>query len=56
MSNARHRRALFIMLASAAFFVANVLLVRALGTLGSANVWLIAVARFVVGLAMIVAV
>ena len=44
------------MLASAAFFVANVLLVRALGTLGSANVWLIAVARFVVGLAMIVAV
>lgn len=44
------------MLASAAFFVANVLLVRALGTLGSANVWLIAVARFVVGLGMIVAV
>ncbi|HLP25900.1 MAG TPA: DMT family transporter [Acidobacteriota bacterium] len=44
------------MLASAACFVANVLLVRALGTLGSANVWLIAVARFVVGLAMIVAV
>lgn len=44
------------MLASAAFFVANVLLVRALGVLGSANVWLIAVARFVVGLAMIGAV
>jgi drug/metabolite transporter (DMT)-like permease len=41
------------MLASAAFFVANVLLVRALGTLASANVWLIAVARFVVGLTMI---
>lgn len=44
------------MLASAAFFVANVLLVRALGVLGSANVWLIAVARFIVGLALILAV
>lgn len=44
------------MLASATFYVANVLLVRALGTLASANVWLIAVARFVVGLGMIVAV
>jgi drug/metabolite transporter (DMT)-like permease len=44
------------MLASAAFFVANVLLVRALGALGSANVWLISVARFVVGLALILAV
>lgn len=53
MTDHRHRRAVFLMLASAAFFVANVLLVRALGTLGSANVWLIAVARFVVGLAMI---
>lgn len=41
------------MLASAAFFVANVLLVRALGTLGSAGVWLIAVARFLVGLGLI---
>ncbi|MBA4136706.1 MAG: hypothetical protein C0518_05255 [Opitutus sp.] len=51
-----HRRAVLLMLASAAFFVANVLLVRALGVLGSANVWLIAVARFVVGLAMIGAV
>lgn len=48
-----HRRALTLMLASAAFFVANVLLVRALGALGSANVWLISVARFVVGLGMI---
>jgi drug/metabolite transporter (DMT)-like permease len=56
MSAHHHRRAVLLMLASAAFFVANVLLVRALGVLGSANVWLIAVARFVVGLAMIVAV
>lgn len=44
------------MLTSAAFFVANVLLVRALGTLGFTNVWLIAVARFVIGLVMILAV
>ncbi len=44
------------MLASAAFFVANVLLVRALGTLGATNVWLIAVARFVVGLGLILTV
>lgn len=49
----QHRRAVLLMLASAAFFVANVLLVRALGVLGSANVWLIAVARFVVGLTLI---
>jgi drug/metabolite transporter (DMT)-like permease len=52
----RHRRAVLLMLASAAFFVANVLLVRALGTLGSANVWLISVARFVVGLALVMTV
>jgi drug/metabolite transporter (DMT)-like permease len=56
MSDPRHRRAVLLMLASAAFFVANVLLVRALGVLGSANVWLIAVARFIVGLAMIMTV
>ncbi len=55
MSPAAHRRAVLLMLASAAFFVANVLLVRALGTIGGANVWLIAVARFVVGLALILA-
>lgn len=53
MSPAAHRRAVLLMLASAAFFVANVLLVRALGELGAANVWLIAVARFLVGLALI---
>lgn len=53
ISAAHHRRALFLMLASAVSFTANVLLVRALGTLGSANVWLISCARFVIGLAMI---
>ena len=53
MPNPHHRRAVLLMLASAASFTANVLLVRALGTLGAANVWLIAVARFIVGLTMI---
>ncbi|MBA3849903.1 MAG: hypothetical protein C0502_07890 [Opitutus sp.] len=56
MSALHHRRAVFLMLASAAFFVANMLLVRALGELGLANVWLIAVARFIVGLALILTV
>lgn len=48
-----HRRAVLLMLASAAFFTTNVLLVRALGTLAAANVWLISAARFAVGLALI---
>ena len=51
-----HRRALLIMLASAACFTANVLLVRALGEMQAANIWLVSVARFVVGLAIIVVV
>ena len=51
-----HRRALALMLVSVAAFTANVLLVRALGQMQAANVWLIACARFVVGLAMIMAV
>jgi len=44
------------MLLSAAAFTANVLLVRALGQMGQANIWLISCARFVVGLGMIAAV
>ncbi len=44
------------MLVSAASFTANVLLVRLLGDLGDANVWLIASTRGLVGLAMICAV
>ena len=51
-----HRRALLTMLASAACFTANVLLVRALGEMHAANIWLVSVARFVVGLAIIVVV
>ena len=50
-----HRRAVLLMLASAAFFTTNVLLVRALGTIGSASVWLITAARFAVGLGLVLA-
>ena len=45
-----HRRALALMLLSAAAFTANVLLVRALDDLHFANIWLVSCARFVVGL------
>lgn len=48
-----HRRALLLMLASAACFTSNVLLVRLLGELHVANIWLVSAARFVVGLGVI---
>lgn len=51
-----HRRGLVLMLASVLCFTSNVLLVRALGELQAANIWLVSCARFVVGLAMILAV
>ncbi len=41
------------MLLSAACFTATVLLVRALGAMGAANLWLVSCARFVVGLGLI---
>jgi drug/metabolite transporter (DMT)-like permease len=41
------------MLLSAACFTANVLLVRALGEMRAANIWLVSVARFVVGLGIV---
>lgn len=44
------------MLFSTAAFTANVLLVRALGTLGHVNVWLVSVTRFLVGLAILLVV
>ncbi len=56
MSNPRHRRAVSLMLLSAAAFTANVLLVRALGQMGDTNIWLVSCARFVVGLGLISAV
>ncbi|MFT3784357.1 MAG: DMT family transporter [Nibricoccus sp.] len=51
-----HRRALFLMLASAACFTSNVLLVRLLGEMHAANIWLVSVARFIVGLGVIMVV
>ncbi len=41
------------MLASAACFTTNVLLVRLLGEMHAANIWLVSVTRFIVGLALI---
>ncbi|MFT3870315.1 MAG: DMT family transporter [Nibricoccus sp.] len=49
-----HRRALLLMLTSAGCFTSNVLMVRLLGEMQVANIWLVSVARFVVGLGLIV--
>ncbi len=51
-----HRRAVALMLLSAASFTANILLVRALGERGVGNLWLVSCTRFIVGLALITAV
>jgi len=51
-----HRRAFLLMLVSVASFTANVLLVRALGEMGAANIWIVSCARFVVGLGLILTV
>lgn len=53
MTGSSHRRALALMLLSAAAFTANVLLVRALNDLHFANIWLVSCARFLVGLAVV---
>jgi len=50
---AHHRRGVLLMLASAAMFTANVLLIRALGEVQSVNVWLITSVRFITGLAVL---
>ena len=44
------------MLGSAACFIANVLLIRGIGSFETVNVWLISCARFLVGLALVAAV
>lgn len=49
-----HARGVALMLASTACFTANVLLVRALGTIEAVNIWLVTAVRFVVGLAIVV--
>ena len=51
-----HARGVTLMLVSTACFTANVLLVRGLGEMHAANIWLVSCARFVVGLALILAV
>jgi len=48
-----HRRAILLMLVSAASFTANVLLVRTLGAMNAANIWLVSVTRFVIGLIVV---
>lgn len=53
MPQPHHRRAVILMLLSAACFTANVLLVRALGAMNAANIWLVSCTRFVVGLGLI---
>jgi drug/metabolite transporter (DMT)-like permease len=55
-SRPHHARGLTLMLASTACFTANVLLVRALGEMHAANIWLVSCARFIVGLGLILAV
>jgi drug/metabolite transporter (DMT)-like permease len=56
MSALNHRRAVGLMLVSAACFTATVLLVRALGVMHAANIWLVSCTRFVVGLVLLSAV
>jgi drug/metabolite transporter (DMT)-like permease len=55
-ARSHHARGVWLMLFSAGCFAVNVLLIRALGTMQSVNVWLICCVRFAVGLALIAAV
>ncbi len=55
-SSSHHARGVVLMLVSTACFTANVLLVRALGEMHAANLWLVSCSRFVVGLGLIAAV
>ncbi len=48
-----HRRGLVLMLISVVCFTMNVLLVRALGEMHAANIWLVSCARFIVGIGLI---
>ncbi len=52
---AHHARGVTLMLASTAFFTANVLLIRALGHVESVNVWLVSCVRFAAGMAVVYA-
>jgi drug/metabolite transporter (DMT)-like permease len=48
-----HRTSLLMMLGSAACFITNVLLIRALGSFSNASLWIVTSARFLVGLAIV---
>lgn len=52
-ATAHAARGRVLMLASALFFIANVLLVRVIGTHFSVNTWLLSSARFVIGLGLV---
>ncbi|MEO6874851.1 MAG: DMT family transporter [Opitutaceae bacterium] len=56
LSVANHSRGVRIMLLSAVCFSANALIIRALGTVQAVDVWLLVCVRFVIGLALILAV
>ena len=51
-----HSNSLLLMLGSTVCFIANVLLIRALGKMGNASVWVVTSARFVIGLAIVMTV
>ncbi|HVU35486.1 MAG TPA: DMT family transporter [Opitutaceae bacterium] len=49
-SRREHVRGIILMLASTAFFTANVLIIRELGLVEPVNIWLVSCARFAVGI------
>jgi len=56
LSALHHRRGIFLMLGSVICFIANALIIRALGTMQAVDVWLLSCIRFGVGLGLILAV
>lgn len=54
-TSSNHRASVLMMLGSTACFITNVLLIRALAGFGDMSVWVVASARFLVGLAIVCA-
>ncbi|HUR59534.1 MAG TPA: DMT family transporter [Opitutaceae bacterium] len=52
-TSSHHTRGVWLMLLSTAAFTTNVLLVRAIAEVEAVNVWLVAITRFVIGLALL---
>ncbi|CAM3005866.1 DMT family transporter [Rariglobus hedericola] len=52
-TNRSHRNSILMMLGSAACFITNVLLIRALASFGNVSVWVVVSARFLVGIALV---